>query len=606
MQPADARGQKVKYNTTMKFFQEITARERHRKILGLIRNHWGKLAIAMVCMALISGSTATLAFLIKNILDDIFIAQNGGMLKLVTIVVLGVSLVRGVAILAKEYFMNYVGQSIITSLRNELYGSIQDLSLSFFQKERTGVLMSRITNDVTLIQSMVSTSVTAAIEHVFTIAGLTGVILYRDWKLAVVALVVVPVAFYPIVKLGRRVRKVSTGTQESVGELNTFLHETFAGAKIIKAFGREEYEKQRFFKKSWDLFRFEMKKVKAKALSSPVTDICGGFGIAAVVWYGGHSVIQGHSTTGNFISFLTAVMLLYEPLKKLSKLNNTVQEGMAALDRVFEIIEVEPEIKDRDGAVELACSAHRVSFENMTFSYGEDPVLKDICLTAEPGEVIALVGMSGGGKSTFINLIPRFYDVTEGRISIDGTDIRDVTIASLRSHIAMVTQDAILFNESIRDNIAYGNSDASWEDIVAASKAAYAYKFIMSLPDGFDTRIGELGSRLSGGEKQRLCIARALLKDAPILLLDEATSALDTEAEKVVQDALENLMKGRTTFVIAHRLSTIQHADRILVVSKGEIVEEGRHDVLLAKGGEYARLHAMQFAGRRVEDKKDM
>lgn len=606
MQPADARGQKVKYKTTMKFFQEITARERHRKILGLIRNHWGKLAIAMVCMALISGSTATLAFLIKNILDDIFIAQNGGMLKLVTIVVLGVSLVRGVAILAKEYFMNYVGQSIITSLRNELYGSIQDLSLSFFQKERTGVLMSRITNDVTLIQSMVSTSVTAAIEHVFTIAGLTGVILYRDWKLAVVALVVVPVAFYPIVKLGRRVRKVSTGTQESVGELNTFLHETFAGAKIIKAFGREEYEKQRFFKKSWDLFRFEMKKVKAKALSSPVTDICGGFGIAAVVWYGGHSVIQGHSTTGNFISFLTAVMLLYEPLKKLSKLNNTVQEGMAALDRVFEIIEVEPEIKDRDGAVELACSAHRVSFENMTFSYGEDPVLKDICLTAEPGEVIALVGMSGGGKSTFINLIPRFYDVTEGRISIDGTDIRDVTIASLRSHIAMVTQDAILFNESIRDNIAYGNSDASWEDIVAASKAAYAYKFIMSLPDGFDTRIGELGSRLSGGEKQRLCIARALLKDAPILLLDEATSALDTEAEKVVQDALENLMKGRTTFVIAHRLSTIQHADRILVVSKGEIVEEGRHDVLLAKGGEYARLHAMQFAGRRVEDKKDM
>ncbi|WP_236891371.1 ABC transporter ATP-binding protein [Desulfoluna limicola] len=588
----------------MKFFQEMTARERHRKILGLIRNHWGKLAVAMVCMALISGSTATLAFLIKNILDDIFIAQNGMMLKFVTIVVLGVSLVRGVAILAKEYFMNYVGQSIITSLRNELYGSIQDLSLSFFQKERTGVLMSRITNDVTLIQSMVSTSVTAAIEHVFTIAGLTGVILYRDWKLAVVALVVVPVAFYPIVKLGRRVRKVSTGTQESVGELNTFLHETFAGAKIIKAFGREEYEKQRFFKKSWDLFRFEMKKVKAKALSSPVTDICGGFGIAAVVWYGGHSVIQGNSTTGNFISFLTAVMLLYEPLKKLSKLNNTVQEGMAALDRVFEIIEVEPEIKDREGAVELACSAHRVSFENMTFSYGEDPVLKDICLTAEPGEVIALVGMSGGGKSTFINLIPRFYDVTEGRIAIDGTDIRDVTIASLRSHIAMVTQDAILFNESIRDNIAYGNSDASWEDIVAASKAAYAYKFIMGLPEGFDTRIGELGSRLSGGEKQRLCIARALLKDAPILLLDEATSALDTEAEKVVQDALENLMKGRTTFVIAHRLSTIQHADRILVVSKGEIVEEGRHDVLLAKGGEYARLHAMQFAGRRVEDKK--
>lgn len=587
----------------MKFFQELTARDRHRKILGLIRNNWMKLGISMVCMALISGSTAALAFLIKNILDDIFIAQNGAMLKIVTFVVLGVSLVRGVAVLCKEYLMNNVGQSIITSLRNELYGTIQDLSLSFFQKERTGVLMSRITNDVTLIQSMVSTSVTAAIEHVFTIVGLTAVILYRDWKLALVALVVVPVAFYPIVKLGRRVRKVSTGTQESVGELNTFLHETFAGAKIIKAFGREEYEKQRFYKKSWDLFRFEMKKVKAKALSSPVTDVCGGLGIAAVVWYGGHGVINGISTTGTFLSFLTAVMLLYEPLKKLSKLNNTVQEGLAALDRVFEIIEMEPEIKDCEGAVELAPGAHRVAFENVTFSYGAEPVLTGINMAADPGEVIALVGMSGGGKSTFINLIPRFYEVTEGRIAIDGTDIRSVTLASLRSRIAMVTQDAILFNESIRDNIAYGNSDASWEDIVAASKAAYAYKFIMGLPDGFDTRIGELGSRLSGGEKQRLCIARALLKDAPILLLDEATSALDTEAEKVVQDALENLMKGRTTFVIAHRLSTIRHADRILVMSKGKIVESGRHEALLAMDGEYARLHSMQFARRRAGEK---
>ena len=586
----------------MKFFQKPSARERFRKIFGLIRSNWLKLAIAMVCMALIAGSTAALAFLIKNILDDIFIAQNGEMLKLVVIVVVVVSLVRGVAVFSKEYFMNYVGHHIITTLRNDLYGNIQNQSLDFFQKSRTGVLMSRITSDVTLVQSMVSTSVTAAIEHVFTIVGLTGVILYRDWKLAVVALVVVPVAFYPIVRLGRRVRKVSTGTQESVGELNTFLHETFAGAKIIKAFGREEYEKQRFFKKSWDLFRFEMKKVMAKALSSPVTDVCGGLGIAAVVWYGGHSVINGNSSTGTFFSFMTAVMLLYEPLKKLSKLNNTVQEGLAAVDRVFEIIEAEPEIKDFPGAVVLKNNTHRVSFEDMTFSYGTEPVLKNINLCAEPGEVIALVGMSGGGKSTFINLIPRFYEVTGGRIAIDGIDIRKITVASLRSSIAMVTQDAILFNESIRDNIAYGNSDATWEDIVAASKAAYAYNFIMGLPDGFDTRIGELGSRLSGGEKQRLCIARALLKNAPILLLDEATSALDTEAEKVVQDALENLMRGRTTFVIAHRLSTIQHADRILVVSKGEIVEEGRHDSLLDRKGEYSRLHSMQFSGRRRSD----
>ena len=588
----------------MRLLKELTQGGRHQKILGLIRNKWAGLAVAMVSMGLISVSTAALAFLIKNILDDIFIAKNETMLKIVVLVVVVLSVVRGFAVFAKEYFMNHVGQHIITTLRNDLYANIQDQSLAFFQKARTGVLMSRITNDVTLIQSMVSNAVTAAIEHVFTVVALMGVILYRDWRLAVVALVVVPVAFYPIIRLGRRVRKVSTGTQESVAELNTFLHETFAGAKIIKAFGREEYEKGRFFKKSWDLFAFEMKKVIAKAFSAPITDVCGGLGIAAVVWYGGHSVISGASTPGNFISFLTAVMLLYEPLKKLSKLNNTVQEGMAALDRVFDVIEAKPEILDSPEAKELTGRKHRVSFDGVTFAYGKDPVLKGVHLSAEPGEVIALVGMSGGGKSTFINLIPRFYDVTGGAIRIDGTDIRDVTLSSLRSRIAMVTQDAILFNESIRDNIAYGNSDASWEDIVAAAKAAYAYDFIMRLPDGFDTRIGELGSRLSGGEKQRICIARALLKDAPILLLDEATSALDTEAEKVVQSALENLMKGRTTFVIAHRLSTIQHADRIVVVSKGEIVEEGGHADLLEKEGEYARLHAMQFAPAEIPEEE--
>ena len=322
-------------------------------MIGLIRNKWGSLAIAMVSMSLISISTAALAFLIKNILDDIFIAKDEVMLKLVVIVVVVLSLVRGVAVFAKEYFMNYVGQHIITSLRNDLYANIQDQCIDYFQKSRTGVLMSRITNDVTLIQSMVSNAVTAAIENVLSVVSLMGVILYRDWRLAVVALVVVPVAFYPIVRLGRRVRKVSTGTQESVAELNTFLHETFSGAKIIKAFGREEYEKQRFLKKSWDLFRFEMKKVTAKAYSAPITDVCGGLGIAAVVWYGGHSVIYGNSTPGNFISFLTAVMLLYEPLKKLSKLNNTVQEGMAALDRVFDVIEAEPEIVDSPKAVAL-------------------------------------------------------------------------------------------------------------------------------------------------------------------------------------------------------------------------------------------------------------
>lgn len=580
----------------MKIITEFFKQNRYKRILALIRKNWAKLAVAMVCMMVVSWTTAVLAFLIKNILDDIFIAKDEMMLKVIPVVVIATSLIRGLAVLGKEYLMNHVGQSIIMTLRNDLYDRIQDLSLSFFQKEKTGGLMSRITNDVNVIKSMVSNVVTGSIEHFFSIVGLTVVVFYRDWKMAIIAFVVVPLAFFPIIQLGRRIRKVSTGTQESVAEMNSFLHETFAGNRIVKAFGREKYEKKRFFKKSYELFRYEMKKVKAQALSSPVMDICGGLGIAFIVWYGGNGVIQGTSTTGTFFSFLTAVFLLYEPFKKLTKLNNAVQEGLAAVDRVFDIIETESDIVEKEGATHLEPGNHLIEFDQVSFRYEKENVLDAISIKARPGEVIALVGMSGGGKSTLVNLIPRFYDVSDGRILIDGMDIRDATLASLRKQIAMVTQDAILFNDSIRNNIAYGNHQATEDEIHAAAKAAFAYDFVQKLPQGFDTTIGELGSRLSGGEKQRICIARALLKDAPILLLDEATSALDAEAEKVVQKALENLMKGRTTFVIAHRLSTVTYADRIIVLVKGHIVEEGPHEQLLAKGGEYAKLYTMQFA----------
>ncbi|GAB6097878.1 lipid A export permease/ATP-binding protein MsbA [Desulfatiferula olefinivorans] len=580
----------------MKIISEFFRQNRYRHILALIRKNRLKLATAMVCMMVVSWTTAVLAFLIKNILDDIFIAKDEMMLTLIPVVVIVTSLLRGLAVLGKEYLMNHVGQSIVMTLRNDLYDKIQDLSLSFFQKEKTGGLMSRITNDVAVIKGMVSTVVTGAIEHCFAIVGLTVVVFYRDWKMALIAFVVVPLAFLPIVQLGRRIRKVSTGTQESVADMNSFLHETFAGNRIVKAFGREDYEKKRFFRKSYGLFRYEMKKVKAQALSSPIMDICGGLGIAFIVWYGGNGVVRGTSTTGTFFSFLTAVFLLYEPFKKLTKLNNTVQEGLAAVDRVFDIIETESDITDPVNPRPLPRGNHLIAFDHVSFSYGGDTVLDDICITARPGEVIALVGMSGGGKSTLLNLIPRFYDVGGGRITIDGLDIREASLADLRSRIAMVTQDAILFNESIRDNIAYGNHDADGAAIEDVARAAFAYDFVMKLPQGFDTPIGELGSRLSGGEKQRICIARALLKNAPILLLDEATSALDAEAEKVVQKALENLMAGRTTFVIAHRLSTVTHADRIIVLVRGRIIEEGTHDELLARRGEYYRLHAMQFA----------
>jgi subfamily B ATP-binding cassette protein MsbA len=565
----------------------------------LVKDKMGCLLLAMACMAIVAATSSATAFLVKPAIDDIFVQKNVKMLRLVPLAVIIVYLLRGLATYAHRYLMNYVGQSIIRRLRNQLYNHILDLPLAFFQREKTGVLMSRITSDVNIVKAMVSEAVTSLLRDFFTIVGLTGLIIYRDWRLAVIALLVLPVAYYPILYFGKRVRRVSTGRQEAMAEMNTFLHETIAGNKVVKAFGMEPFEKQRFHGKTWQLFRLQMKSVAAKAISTPVMECLGGIGVAAVIWYGGMKVISGQSTPGTFFSFMVAVLMLYDPVKKLSKLNNTLQEGLAAADRVYDVLDEDSDIKDTESPVVLTPGSHHVAFHHVYFKYGRndnnDMVLKDITLDARPGQVLALVGMSGGGKSTLVNLLYRFYDVTDGCITIDGVDIREIQIESLRKQISMVTQEPILFNESIRDNIAYGNPDAGEADIEAAAGSAYALEFVQRLPDQFDTRVGELGGRLSGGEKQRICIARALLKNAPILVLDEATSALDAEAETLVQKALVNLMKGRTTFVIAHRLSTIRHADRIVVLSGGRIVEEGSHDALLSREGEYYKLYHMQF-----------
>jgi len=568
---------------------------RHLQLFQLIKENGYRLFFGMLCSMAVAGSSSAAAYLMKPAIDEVFIRHDMEKLKLFPIVVVVLFFIRGLGYYGQEYLMNAVGQGIIKRLRDGLYVRIQDLPFSFFQEEKTGALMSRITNDVNIIRNMVSTAVTGLMRDALTIIGLSCVIIYMDWKLALSALVVLPLAFYPVVEFGRRVRRISTGCQESMADLSAFLHETIAGQKIVKAFGAEDFEKKRFSEKSSTLYKLEMKAVVAKSLSSPIMEFLGGCGIAFIIGYGGYQVISGSATPGSFFAFIGAVIMLYDPVKKLSRVNATIQEGLAAADRIFDIIERQSDIKEDPNPIIIKRAAHRVAFEHVYFGYDDHTVLKDINLDVQPGEILAIVGASGGGKTSLVNLIPRFYDVTEGALRINGIDVRKASIASLRKQIAIVTQDPILFNDTARNNIAYGNQTASDDAIRNAAKAAYAYDFIEGFPDKFDTNIGELGNRLSGGEKQRICIARALLKDAPILILDEATSSLDSESEMLVQKALENLMQGRTTFVIAHRLSTIGHADRIIVMSAGQIVEHGTHEELISCSGEYCKLYQMQY-----------
>ncbi len=569
---------------------------RHIELLQIVKQNWFKLTLAAICSAIVAGMTSYSAYLVKPVVEDIFEQKDAARLLLIPLLVVAVFLTKGVAAYVSYYLFNLVGQDIILRLRNRLYNHIQDLPLAFFQREKTGDLMSRVTNDVTIISGMFTSAITGAIRDIFQILGLLFVTFYQIPKLAVYAFVVLPLAAFPIFYFGRKVRRVRLGAQEAMADLNAFLHETIFGNKIVKAFGMENYEKKRFAGKSKRIFRLEMKEAKVRAMSSPMMEVLGGFGIAFIIWYGGKHVIAGTYSFGTFMSFLTAVALMYEPLKKLSKVNNSVQRGLAAVERLFDILEQKSDIPETPSPAQVPSQPGRLSFNNVSFKYNTTRVLKNINLAVESGEIVALVGTSGGGKTSLVNLIPRFYDVTGGEILIDGVDIRSISISDLRRQIAIVTQEPILFNDNVFNNIAYGCQDADEAQIIEAAKAAYAYDFIANFPDGFETSIGELGGRLSGGQKQRICIARALLKDAPILILDEATSSLDSESETLVQKALGNLMQGRTTFIIAHRLSTIGHADRILVIVDGRIVEEGLHAQLLQLRGEYYKLYQMQFA----------
>jgi subfamily B ATP-binding cassette protein MsbA len=568
----------------------------YRRLLKLVKPHWPRLAIAMVCMVLTALFTAALPYLIKPVIDDIFVNKKEEMLKFLSIAVLLVFAGKGLSDWGQAYFMSYVGQRIIVQLRQQLYDHLQRLPLSFFDGMPTGLLMSRVTNDVNLIQGAVSNAVTGILKDPLTIVGLIAVMFHRDWQLAAVAMVVLPFAFFPVVKFGRMLRRISTKSQQSMGDISIILHETLGGSRIVKAFGMEEYEKERFSRENTRYFKYLMKSVMIRALSSPLMEFIGGVAIAFIILYGGHRVIRGVSSPGEFFSFLGALLMLYEPVKRLSKVNNVMQEGLAEAHRIYDILDTPPGIEDKPHAVQLQPMERELDFRNVEFGYDSEPVLKNINLRVTAGEVVAIVGISGAGKSTLVDLIPRFYEVTGGAILIDGVDIRDVTVSSLRAQIALVTQETILFNDTVRNNIGYGDIRKSKQEIIAAAKAANAYDFVMRMPEGFETIIGEQGVRLSGGERQRICIARALLKNAPILILDEATSSLDSETEMEVQKALENLMAGRTTLVIAHRLSTIQNANRIIVMADGQIVQQGRHDELMRWDSEYRRLYDMQFS----------
>jgi len=549
--------------------------------------------VASIFVAATSGATA---YIVKPTLDKIFINENRTGLVLMPFIIVIIYFIRGIFRFVQTFSLKYIGQRVIQSLRNDLYIKIVKLPLKFFNENSTGILMSRITNDVNMMQSSIPAFVNI-IRDSFTIIGLACVVIYQDYKMAISAFVVLPFIGFIIVKVGRKAKKYTKKGQERMGDLNSALQETFTGVRVVKSFVAEGKEIEKFEGHNERFAKYQIKKAFVSALSSPFLELIGALGLAVIIYYGGLKVINGVSTPGTFFSFMTALIMMYEPFKKINESNQKIQSAIGAADRVYDVLDTHNEILSKDGFMKCDARNKNISFNNVSFKYSENDefVLKNINIEFPFCTTNALVGASGAGKSTFVNLIPRFYDVSEGSIKIGDVDIRDFKVYSLRRNIGIVSQDSFLFNDTVSNNIAYASDNVSQQEIINAAKAAFAHDFISELPEGYETIIGERGVRLSGGQKQRITIARAILMNPPILILDEATSALDTESEKIVQKALENLMQDRTSFVIAHRLSTVINADKIIVLDKGKIVGTGKHSELLETSEIYQTLYRMQF-----------
>jgi subfamily B ATP-binding cassette protein MsbA len=575
----------------------------YRRLLVFLYPYKARLSLAIICMVILAACTAAMAWAMKPVLDEALSGKNPDLIYVMPAAIIGLYIVKGAAYFGQAYQMGYIGQRVIFDLRNLLYERLTAQSLAFFTHRKTGELLARLSYDVTLVQAAVSTAVTALMRDAISIVFLAGVVFYQDWALALLTMLVFPAVGYPVARFGKKMRRATMDGQASMGELTSLLEETVGGIRVVKAFGMEEYERGRFRKFTGDFLTHQLKVFRVHAMSFPIMELLAGFGIAGVLLYGGLRVASGETTAGTLVSFLAAAIMLYEPVKRLTRANNDIQQGLAAAERVFEVLDEPVSVQDSEQAHELPLFSQAIRFEKLTLQYpGTDqPVLSEINFEVKRGEIVALVGRSGAGKTSLVNLVPRFIDATAGRVLIDGLDVCEVTQQSLRNQIALVTQEIILFNDTVLNNIAYGHDEIDRSEVEAIARAANAHEFIVKLPQGYDTLVGERGAILSGGQRQRLSMARALLKDAPILILDEATSALDSESERLVQQAIDRLMQGRTVIVIAHRLSTICYADRIVVLDDGRIVQMGRHTDLMAAGGLYAELYQLQFETHETE-----